>query len=162
MFFSAIWILSILSTGFAQREPDKATSVKKVPIENLLRSRHFMFTAQNANPMRGPVRALTTPYELKITGDSLQCDLPYYGQVYSLPINPNQNVLEFLSTKFSYSLSIHRMGRYELNIQPRDNQEVQQLNFTVYENGSAYLNVNFANRDAITFNGIIQQLDKGR
>lgn len=151
-------LLLLAQSSFGQ----DSAGQKKLGIQEMLNSREFVFRAQFANPMRGPSRPLTTPYELKIDRDTLTSNLPYFGRVYAAPINPTRSVLDFVSHRFSYKWTTPKKGRWELTIKIEDNQDVQQFFLTVFDNGSGTLSVTFSSRDGISFNGYLQQSDKPR
>ena len=60
------------------------------------------------------------------------------------------------STEFVYQVEKKKDGR-TLMIQPRGT-DVRQLQFTIYDNGTAYLNVVSNSRQAINFTGYLQTL----
>lgn len=85
-YFLRIFIISILisiSTGLM------AQDLEKEKLRSLLETKHFVFEAQSVNPQRGPTRQLTSPYDLKLNGDTVISFLPYFGRVYA-PIRPEE------------------------------------------------------------------------
>jgi hypothetical protein len=153
-----IGILAILFSqySFSQDKPTQKTDAKKLVYKNMVDSQHFIFSAQSANPLRGGYRMLTSPYDVTVTKDSLISYLPYYGRAYSTSYNPSEPTLSFTSTRFSYSVTPRKKNEWEVIVKPKDNMEIQQFLFMIYDNGSASLNVTFNSRDPITFNGILQ------
>ena len=121
---------------------------------------NFIFTPQTALPMRGRTVHLNSYFDCRISKDSLVSSLPYYGRSYSASINPSENGLNFVSTKFDYTVKPRKKGGWEVSIKPKDANDVREMDFTIFENGSASLYVNSNNREAISFNGYISQNKK--
>ena len=120
-------------------------------------SQHFVFVAQSVIPLRGQFRNLTSVYDVNISKDTLVSYLPYFGRAYSAPLNPSESGLNFTSTNFSYTVTPNKKSGWDVMVKPKDNTDVQQFLFTIYDNGSASLNVTSNSRDAISFNGYIDK-----
>ena len=141
-----------LSSAFAQN--DTSSSIKKA-----LQSKSFVFVARTVTPMRGDLKQLTSYYDLKVSKDSLISYLPYFGRAYTAPLDPSKAGLHFTSTDFSYVLSERKKGGWDVSIKPNDNTDVRQLNFTVFDDGNATLQVLSNNREAISFNGNMKAIE---
>ena len=87
-------------------------------------------------------------------------NLPYYGRAYSASINPSENGLNFTSTNFDYTVTPRKKGGWEVLIKPKDANDVREMTFTIFENGTASLYVTSNNRESISFNGYITQSGK--
>ena len=120
-------------------------------------SQHFVFVAQSASPLRGSFRNLTSQYDVTVSNDTMESYLPYFGRAYTAPITPSESGLNFTSTNFSYEVTPGKKNAWVVSIKPKDRQDVQQYLFTIYDNGSANLNVTSVSRDAIYFLGYIQK-----
>jgi hypothetical protein len=103
------------------------------------------------------MRQLTSLYDITISKDSVLSYLPYFGRAYRAPYNPDEVGLKFTSTKFDYTKTPNKKEGWDILIKPKDNTEVQQLSFTIFDNGSASLQVLSANRDPISFQGYIRE-----
>ena len=139
------------STG-QEKISDKTNSSQTV--KDMVDSQHFVFIAQSATPLRGRFRNLTSEYDVTISKDSMISYLPYFGRAYMAPLNPSTSVLDFTSTNFSYSVTPHKKNGWDVVIKPKDNSDVQQFLFTLYDDGTANLNVTCNSRDPISFNGV--------
>lgn len=133
-----------------------AQSQPPVSLNEKLASRNFVFKARTANPSRGRTINLTSEYTVKVSGDSLVADLPYYGRAYSAPIGGTGGI-HFISTDFNFTLKQGKKNRMLLTIDPKDVSDAQELSFTIYDNGEADLIVTSNNRQAITFRGHIAE-----
>jgi Domain of unknown function (DUF4251) len=117
--------------------------------------KHFVFKAQTVTPTSGRLRQLTSDYDVKVSGDSLIVYLPYFGRAYSAPINSTDVGINFTSVNFDYNASPRKKKGWDLVIKPKDASGVQDLSFTIFDNGSASLRVNSVNRQPISFNGYL-------
>jgi len=141
--------------GIAQQ--NKKSVSKKAAVKNMIDSQQFVFEAQSVTPLRGNFRSLTSSYDVTVTKDSLRSYLPYFGRAFNPPYNPSASPLDFTSTKFSYSFSSRKKNVWNIIIKPKDNSEIQQYLFTVFDNGRASLNVTSTSRDPILFNGYVRE-----
>ena len=124
-------------------------------VSNMINAKNFTFIAERVNPLRGPSRNLTSPYDVKVNKDTINCYLPYFGRAQQAPIDPSKAALIFQSMDFSYNVTEKAKDEWQVYIDPKDNSEVQQLLFEVFGNGRATLNVQNTNRDPISFYGYV-------
>ncbi len=154
-------ILFISLSIFSDCSSTKNTSAYKndtspITIKNMIDSQSFIFMAETVNPLRGRFRILTSPYDVTVSQDSLISYLPYFGRAYTAPIDPSQGGIQFTSTDFSYDVKHEKSDKWDILIKPKDRQDVQQLNFSIFDNGTASLNVISISREPISFNGHLQ------
>lgn len=142
-------VLSPASSVFAQDQP-------KTDIKNLIESKKYIFKAQTVTPAAGRTRQLNSEYTVKVSGDSVIADLPYFGRAYSAPIGTTGGI-NFTSSSFDYKALVDKKQRWQITIKPKDMNEVQELSFTVFENGNADLRVISTNRQTIMFRGYITE-----
>jgi hypothetical protein len=145
----------ITLNSYAQKNGRGAKKTESV--QPLLEAKRYVFVAQSVTPSRSAIRQLTTEYDLRISGDSLIAALPFFGRAYSAPINPQDNGIRFTSTSYSYELK-QRKKKWEITFRPTDVTSVQHLFLTVFENGSASLQVISRDRETISFTGYVQKL----
>jgi hypothetical protein len=148
VFFISTFIISISS--FAQES-------KEITLQKAIQSKHYIFKAQSALPMRGGMRQLTSEYDLKVEGDTLTAYLPYFGRAYIAPIDPGKGGIQFTSGENNYNSRIKK-NSWEITILPKNIQEVRQLFLTIAPNGNARLQVISNNRDPISFNGYVEAI----
>ena len=145
--------LVTMQTASAQKtKTDKATMIK-----TMIDSQHYVMLTTYATPMSGRQRYLTTPYTLKVSKDTIDCDLPYFGRAYSAPLDMTGGGIRFTSTKFDYTSTPRKKGGWNIVIQPKDVQQSYRLSLTVFENGSSSLQVTSNNRQPISFSGDIKK-----
>ncbi len=125
-----------------------------------LDAKSFVFVAQTMSPLRGGLRQLTSYYDLRVSGDSVISNLPYFGRAYVAPMNPAEGGLTFTSAKSEYSVKNGKKGRRDITINTKSTDDTQRMMLTVYDNGTASLQVTSNNRDPVSFNGYVKATGK--
>ena len=146
--------LTIAITGAC----NSASHIKAPPTtENISRavdSSRWVFTANVAMPQYGGSKQIPGYYSVIYNNKKLTVYLPYYGRAYSgADVTTDRGPLDFTSVDFSFDKQPAKRGGWNIMIKPRDHREVQSMNFTFYDNGSADLSVNMSNRSPISFTG---------
>jgi hypothetical protein len=95
-------------------------------------------------------------YDLSIRKDSIVSYLPYFGRAYTAPISPSDVDFFFTSTKFTYNMTPTRRG-WTVSIKPTDQNYIQELYLTIFDNGTASLNVTSINRSFVSYDGYMAQ-----
>ena len=150
--------MASFKTSYGQQTEDKQD--KPVQLQNLINSKSFVFVAQTALPMSGRAINLTTPYDLRVSGDTVVSDLPYFGRAFVAPMNPAEGGIHFTSNKFTYNVKEKKKGGWDIVIMPKDTKDVRQMYLTVTEKGYTSLQVISNNRQFISYNGYI--IDKNK
>ena len=150
-------ILACILLAFTQCSTPKNALGNNVDLQQLINSKNYTFLAQYAQPMSGRQIQLTTEYTLTIRNDSLISYLPYFGQAYVAPINPEDAGLTFTSTDFDYVATPARKGGYNIVIKPKNEEKANQMILTGTSSGYASLQVLSTTRQAISFRGTIRQ-----
>lgn len=148
--FTSIFVAS----AFIALSPVKAQQKDSTKIQKKIEAKNYRFIAQSATPQRGGYRNLTSSYDLTVKEKSIVAYLPFYGRAYTAPINSTDGGIKFTSKDFEYTSKQIKNG-WEISIKPKDADGVSQLFLTVFDNGSASLQVQNINRDAISFDGYI-------
>ncbi|WP_254639964.1 DUF4251 domain-containing protein [Chitinophaga sp. GbtcB8] len=130
---------------------------KKDKIKNLVASQSYVFKAQTALPMSGRTRQLTSEYEVKVAKDSVITYLPYFGRAYTAPLDPSKGGIQFTSRKFDYTVNNAKKGGWNIQISPKDADDVRQMVLMLSEDGYGTLQVTSNNRQPIMFNGYITE-----
>ncbi|MBS1529349.1 MAG: DUF4251 domain-containing protein [Bacteroidetes bacterium] len=154
-------MLLIVSGGsgiaYAQKaDKDKKTN-KEATIKHNIEAKHYTFVADYATPLRGGQKQLTSPYDLRVTPDSVISFLPYFGRAYfDVPYNPTDNGIKFTSTKFTYNAVQKKNGGWEITINPKDVKNLERLILYISRDGYASLSVTSVSRDFISFDGYLK------
>ena len=110
------------------------------------------FTADYAQPSYGRSRNITGSYYVQCRKDTLIVALPYYGKLNSPAGASNENPLDFKSTDFKLTKQKRKKGGWLVTIKSA-NPEVQSMDFTFFDNGSAQVTFTMTNRSGINFSG---------
>ncbi|HEY9343091.1 MAG TPA: DUF4251 domain-containing protein [Hanamia sp.] len=137
----------------------KVTAIQPGDVNTMIDAHEFKFIAERVTPLRGRMRHLTSSYDVTVKNDSLVSYLPFFGRAYQAPMNPSEGGIQFTSTQFSYEVNADKKNSWNVIIKPKDQQDVQQFLFTIFDNGTATLNVTSTNRDPISFYGNIQKAE---
>jgi hypothetical protein len=160
LFLTCLAVITFSQYSTAQKNAEDKTDSKKLAFKNMVDSQHFIFVAQSVTPLRVRFRNLTSEYDVSISRDTMVSYLPYFGRATTAPLNPSESGLNFTSTNFSYSVAPYKKSGWNVEIKPKDKTDIQQFLFTIYDNGSASLNVNSISRDPISFMGYIKNDEK--
>lgn len=145
----------------------QCTTTKKIEkitsgdIKGMIDSSRFVFNAERVNPLRGRTRYLTSSYDVTVKKDSVESFLPYFGRAYQAPMDPSKGGIQFTSTDFSYMVNRgSKDDQWDVVIKPKDYNDVQEMRFNIFGNGTASLNVISTHKDAISFTGHIERIKK--
>ena len=134
---------------------NKKDSAKIASITSMIISQHYTFKAQSVTPMSGRLRQLTSEYDLQVSKDAIVSHLPYFGRAYSAPIGSSDGGFQFTSKDFEYTLTNKKKGGWDVNIKYKDAGDTKQMQLSIFNNGSASLQVISNNRQPISFNGVV-------
>lgn len=148
--------LFVTSFIIASATAAMAQKLAAAEVKDMVNNKTYVFEAETARPTAGGIRHLTPGYTLKVNGDSLSADLPYYGKSYTAPMNPSDVGIKVTTTDFDYKVTNGKKNSYEILIKARDKAYNSEFNLTVYDNGTAYLQVSSPDRQSISFNGYIK------
>lgn len=123
-------------------------------------ARQYQFEVTMIRPSKGGQRSMTGGYTLKLAHDTLSCDLPYMGRVYQASMNSDDAGIKFRSTQFEYKTADRKKGGWNITIKPKDQRNVGAMNLTVFDDGSATLDVTSNDRQPISYSGHISPIHK--
>jgi hypothetical protein len=152
-------LTAVLQPQFSVAQ-NKKDSVKIAKVTELIVNQHYTFKAQTTTPLSGRLRQLTSDYDLQVSKDVIISQLPYFGRAYSAPINPSDGGIQFTSKDFEYTLTDKKKGGWDVTIKFKDVKDVQQMQLSIFNNGTASLQVTSNNRQAISFSGYITSSGK--
>lgn len=153
--------LAGFKTTYAQEANENKSLKASYEIQNLIVSKNYVFVAQTVLPLGGRVINLTSSYHVRVSGDTVASDLPYFGRAFVAPINPLEGGIHFTSTNFIYKVKERKKGGWDIAILPKDAKDVRQMLLTVSESGYGTLQVLSNNRQQISYNGYVKER-KGR
>lgn len=174
-----------VGTSRAQTTKAEIKAQKAADLKRIIDGKNYIFKANIAMPMNNssvqisgsvpfnsPLRVLssgsiplTSPYDLKISNDTLTAFLPYYGVAFMAPYNSSstEGGIKFKSTKFEYTVTQKKKGNLVILIKPQDLEQrspsdVQRMVLTVGEGGWANLQIILTTRQPITFTGLVEEI----
>ena len=153
---SCLFIFCVAIFSMAQK-PDKKQA-KDAVIQHAIDSQSYIFHAQQALPMVGGTRQLTSEYDLRVTPDSIISYLPYFGRAYYVPYNQTDGGgINVNTNKFNYIKAPHKKGGWDISIKPTERMDVQDLTLFISPDGYATLKVTSINRQPISFFGYVSK-----
>jgi hypothetical protein len=145
------------ATSFAQNKKD---SLKIAATTHWINDQDYTFKAQTTTPLSGRLRQLTTEYSVQVSKDMVISQLPYFGRAYSAPLNPSDAGIQFISKDFEYHSTPRKKGGWDITIKFKDAKDVQLMQLTVFNNGTANLQVISNSRQSINFGGYVTATEK--
>ena len=134
---------------------------KNTDIKSLVESKRYVFKAQSVSPASMTFRQLNGDnYDLRILGDSLISYLPYFGRAYTAPPPGTNGGYNFTSTDFDYTAKNRRKGGWDITIKPKDVTDFREFALTISKNGTTTLRALSNNRQIISYNGFITEINK--
>jgi hypothetical protein len=122
----AVLVFAFMITGTGILNAQLEAQIKKT-----ITDKEYVFTAQTFSSASVVMQTLVVDYELRVMGDSLKGNLPYFGRSYTAQINQTDGGIKFTSGKFTYVAEEKKKGRWEVTISPKDASSVQKLFLTV-------------------------------
>jgi hypothetical protein len=153
--YCSLLIVALLFSSNNSMAQDSKKEKKLAAIKALIDSQNYVFKAQSAMPMSGATRQLNYDYDVKVSKDTINSYLPYYGRAYTAPMDPTQGGIHFISKDFEYTVTPGKKQGWDIVIKPKDVPEVQMMNLSVSSEGYATLQVTSTTKQPISFNGII-------
>lgn len=148
-------VLLLTACGTAQTAAEK--EAKTLEIRNAVEAFDFKFSASYAYPTGYRSIYLSPYYDVKVSPDTVNAYLPYYGRAYTAPMDPREGGIKFVSTDFEYQTQPgRRAGNWLVTIRINDANRPIMLHFDIWENGSARLDVTDQHRQPISFQGDVE------
>ena len=151
--------LLFFGCGASQSATEKAQQAQF--LSEQIKSFNFEFVATYAYPQNFRPINLSSPYDVKVSPDTVQAYLPYYGRAFSAPMDPSEGGIKFISTDFKYEIEKgQKAGNWIIKIITADTNRPFELNFNLWDNGSGSLNVQDRDRQNISFQGSVEAQKK--
>jgi hypothetical protein len=156
--FFLVLAFAVLCVKNISAQKTSKSDAKKMQYENSVENKQFVFHAQTVLPLKMATRNITVDdYIVKISNDTLESHLPYFGQAYQAQIGTSVSALDFTSTNFSYNVTPGKNKRWNVIVNIKDKNSMQ-YSFIIFNNGNASLHVSSIERDPISFQGYITPL----
>lgn len=152
-----IFVLFCIAAVACSQPKESQINASDQGIGRMIKDQEYAFIARSVLPTGGRLIQLTSNYDMQVSKDSVIAFLPYFGRAFTAPIGGTNPGIQFTSADFNYRVSERKKGGWQILIRPKDVQDIQQLNLTVSEGGSASLQVTSNNRQPISYNGVIEE-----
>jgi hypothetical protein len=147
----------IIFAACAAKKSTAQIEAKAEEIRNAVTMSEFRFNATHAQPTGFRSVFLSSPFDVRVSPDTVQVNLPFFGRAFRAPMNPNEGGYRFTSTDFNYSVTPgRRAGNWSVQIVFNGLHSGIRFSFDIWENGSANLRVMDVNRQSISFQGNIE------
>lgn len=150
-------LIAIVCTGCATSEAAKQRRAERqaketAQVRHGVETRNFKINVNYAYPVGAKPMQLSSPYFLKVKGDTVNSYLPFFGRAYNVPygggkaLNFDGRILRYATEKVKSDRTIIQMQIV--------NEEAEYL-YTVdlFDNGSATIDVMSHSRESIRFSG---------
>jgi hypothetical protein len=128
-------------------------------LKTILDSKKFRFHATSATSQRGKTVQLTSEYFLKLNGDGLSVDLPYYGRSYSSDYGSTDLSIQFNTNQFTYDIDSTKKGGWNISIVPKNQPRASKIYLSITTSGYCTTQVTSNSRTAVSFYGSITAYD---
>jgi hypothetical protein len=155
--FAAVKAVFVLYMAFSFSVLN-AQAQDEASVKSLIESKRFVFKVQTIMPLSGTVRQSLNEYDIRLYGDSLISQLPYFGRAFTAPMPGERGGFYFTSTDFDYSIKNRKKGGWEILLKPKDVRDVREYFISVSEKGYANLRVISNSRQPISYSGVIAPL----
>ena len=115
--FAAVILISCKTTDNLSKEE------RRSQIENNVNSMNYTFIPRTAIPTGGQSINLTYSFSLKVSKDTINAYLPYFGRAYTAPMDPSEGGIKFVSTSFEYKKTEKKKGMWNIDIITKDTKE---------------------------------------
>ena len=150
----AAFMAACSSQGTKSTDPALEAAVKAK-----IESRDYAVYVDRVIPKRGRTISLTTPYNIRISGDSVYSYLPYFGEAYTAVIG-RQEGLVFDGPITGYKVSEGKRGATEIEFSARTFEDRYDYRLSVFPNGVSYLTVTPDRKSSVSFDGKLRMEDE--
>lgn len=143
-------VIALTSCGTLTHTSEQKQQIAE-SIQNSIENKDFEFQPNIMNPMRGRTRHVTG-YSVRVQGDTLISNLPYFGVAHSAPYGGGTG-LSFESEIESYTSTQVADDHYEIKLTTRSEGDLLTYTFDIFTSGNAQLSVYSRNKDSISYTG---------
>ena len=128
--------------------------ISQASVKEMVETKQFVFFFLSLTPLKGSMRTLTPGYTLKVSPDTIICDLPYVGRAFQATYGSNDGGMKFHAGKYDYTVKEKKKG-WTINITPKQVSGSPRVIVSVFDNGNARVVITSTDRESITYNGVI-------
>lgn len=135
----------------AAQKQARADSIS-MQVSDSITNRTFTVEVNYVNPQRMDARFLNSSYTVRVEGDSLMSNLPYYGVAYRASME-REGPLDFDGNVSKYNISRPKPDMVRVKFFTRNKLEYIEYIFDFAPDGKCSLDIISADRDKINFQG---------
>lgn len=155
---ASIAAIALISVGFTGCAPSKEmVKQKNEKVAKQVEDQNYTFEAATMFPARGTMKSLTGGYSLKVSKDTVEAYLPFFGRAYRAPMSPDDSGIKFTSTKFEYSVEPAKKDGWNVTIKTKDVANEYVLNLYISSSGRSNLQVTSTDKEGISFSGNLKE-----
>lgn len=138
--------------SYAQK---KKKSIEFEPvIKEMIEAKSYTIRVNTAFPNGWRSISLDSRYSLQVKGDSVYCNMPYFGRAYRLPYGGGEGLI-FDGLSSDYTIKDGKKGSKEIKFAVRTMEDMYNFILTIFPNGSSSVKVFSNNKQSIDFSGDI-------
>lgn len=147
----------LVFAGMASCTSSRSLTVSnEAQVRSQLESRKFTVIVDEVLSIGMRQRALVPGYYLKLDGNHMECDLPYFGVIYGNPFPGSYGErLSFQGPVTDYIFTQGKQGRMEVYFKVRTVEDNYNFELIIDPNGDVDLTIRSMHRQQITFYGNI-------
>ena len=128
--------------------------ISQASVKEMVETKQFVFQAQSLTPLKGSMRTLAPGYTMKVSPDTIICDLPYVGRAFQASYGSSDGGMKFHAGEYDYTVKEKKKG-WTINITPKKVSGSPRVIVSVFDNGNARVVITSTDRESITYNGVI-------
>src|SRR6218665_1992561 len=152
--------LSIVTASFILFSCSSTANVansNSVRVSQAIDTGRWVFNVTSIQPQSGRSQIPNGFYTVSFAPGNLNVYLPYIGQAYgSADLLGGNNPLNFVSKNFEMKKALVKKNKWTIEFKPIDQKQVQSLSFTIFNSGSASLNIIMTDRSPISYQGTVE------
>lgn len=159
--FLATFILFTSSVASAQTKAQKRAA-ENARIENIAKeafeNNEFVIIVDRIFPVGGSAKYTSDGYFVKISGDTLNCFLPFFGSAHSPAVYSNNLSIDLKDEIVKVVKGETKKGEYTFNLEvlsskDQKSNEIFKFYISFYGNANASINLISGNRDSMSYHG---------
>jgi hypothetical protein len=163
IFIAALFFVLIIPVNAQSKKELKRQKAEEeyAALKELINSKNFIFEADWTTTQKGNRINLTTnPNFLKIEGDQVTADMPYFGVAHTaIGMGSGEAGIKFEGNPKDYKVEFNdKKLKAIIKFDATNKSENFDVILSVYKSGSASLNITSSKRNSITYDGRITEI----
>lgn len=135
---------------------NQVAATDSAAIKKAIEEGAWKFNVTLVSPQSGSSQQPNGIYYVSLKHDSLNVYLPYFGRAFAgANVLSGENVLDFITQNYDKVITPSGAHKWEITFSTKEQRELPVLQFYIFDNGNASLNVRMNNRSPISYSGYI-------